>query len=46
MRGCGLVVVNPPWQFDREAGPLLEFLAGALAQAPGAGARLNWLVPE
>ena len=46
MKGCGLVVINPPWQFDREAGPLLDFLSQALAQESGAGARCTWLVPE
>jgi 23S rRNA (adenine2030-N6)-methyltransferase len=46
MRGSGLLMVNPPWQFEREAGPLAEFLAEALAQASGAGALLRWLVPE
>jgi 23S rRNA (adenine2030-N6)-methyltransferase len=46
MRGCGLVVVNPPWQFDREAEKFLPALAGLLAQAPGADATMNWLVPE
>ncbi len=46
MKGCGLVVINPPWQFDREAGPMLEWLAGVLAQEDGAAARIHWLVPE
>jgi 23S rRNA (adenine2030-N6)-methyltransferase len=46
MRGCGLLVVNPPWQFDREARALAEWLASALAQAPGGGAELRWIAPE
>ncbi len=46
MKGCGLVVINPPWQFDREAGPMLEWLAEALAQEPGGGSRCRWLVAE
>ena len=46
MRGCGLVVINPPWQFDADAKPLMNTLAGTLAQASGATARLEWLVPE
>ena len=45
-KGCGLVVINPPWQFDREAGPLLDWLADALAQETGAGSSCRWLVPE
>jgi 23S rRNA (adenine2030-N6)-methyltransferase len=46
MRGCGLVIVNPPWQFDRETQVFMPVLAGLLAQAPGEGAALRWLVPE
>ena len=46
MKGCGLVILNPPWQFDREAAPVLSYLAEALAQSPGAGSSLRWLVPE
>ncbi len=46
MKGCGLLIVNPPWQIDHEVDPLLVFLARTLAQAPGADARLVWLVPE
>jgi 23S rRNA (adenine2030-N6)-methyltransferase len=46
MRGCGLVIINPPWQFERIAKTALEFLAEKLAQAPGARAHVSWLVPE
>jgi 23S rRNA (adenine2030-N6)-methyltransferase len=46
MKGCGLVIINPPWQFDRAAGTLLDFLAVVLAQSPGGTARISWLVPE
>lgn len=46
MKGCGLVVVNPPWQIDREIAPALPWLAEVLAQEPGGGADLRWLVPE
>lgn len=46
LRGCGLLVVNPPWQFEREAAPALDFLAETLAREPGAGARVEWLVRE
>ena len=46
MKGCGLLVVNPPWQFDTEAEELLAFLATALAQAPGGGGRVEWIVRE
>ncbi len=46
LKGCGLVILNPPWQFEREAEPLAQWLAGVLAQSPGGGAALRWLVPE
>ena len=46
MRGCGLVVVNPPWQFDGVAENLLQDMAVRLAQQPGASARVDWIVPE
>ena len=46
MKGCGLVVINPPWQFDGEARRMLDWLAGALAQEPGGRAKSRWLVPE
>jgi 23S rRNA (adenine2030-N6)-methyltransferase len=46
MKGCGLVVINPPWGFEHEIAPMLAFLADTLAQAPGAGGRVEWIVPE
>jgi len=46
MRGCGMLVVNPPWKLDASARPLLGWLARALAQAEGGGSSVRWLVPE
>ncbi len=46
MKGCGLLLINPPWRFDRVAGEIVRFLAGALAQAPGGEGRVEWLVNE
>jgi 23S rRNA (adenine2030-N6)-methyltransferase len=46
MKGCGLVVINPPWQFEAVARETLMLLADKLAQGPGGGARVDWLVPE
>lgn len=46
LRGCGLVMVNPPWQFEREAESILHYLAQKLAVQPGARARVEWLVAE
>lgn len=46
LKGCGLVVVNPPWQIDREIAPVLDLLAKRLAQTPGGAGRLRWVVGE
>ncbi len=46
MRGCGLVVINPPWQFEAGVMPALKAVGEWLQQEPGAGARCHWLVPE
>lgn len=46
MKGCGLLVLNPPWRWAEEAQAVLAFLAGALAQEPGGGSRVEWIVPE
>jgi 23S rRNA (adenine2030-N6)-methyltransferase len=46
LKGCGLLVINPPWQFELEAGAIVRALAALLAQAPGGGGRLDWIVPE
>lgn len=46
LKGCGLLVVNPPWQLDREVVAWLPWLAETLAQEPGGTGVLNWLVPE
>tara|TARA_R110002124_G_scaffold8880_3_gene46367 strand:+ start:3930 stop:4769 length:840 start_codon:yes stop_codon:yes gene_type:complete len=43
MSGCGLVIVNPPWQLDRTLFDLFNWLAGTLAQGKGARARVDWL---
>ena len=46
MKGSGLVVINPPWQLDRELAPMNPWLGEVLAQEPGGRASLRWLVPE
>jgi len=46
MGGCGMVILNPPWQFDVEIRPVLDVLADLLAVEPGAAARVEWLVRE
>ncbi len=44
--GCGMLVVNPPWKFDAEARPLLDWIWRALAQDGAGGVKVDWLVPE
>lgn len=44
--GNGMLVVNPPWKFEVEARPLLDWLAQALSQEGGGGTKVDWLVPE
>jgi 23S rRNA (adenine2030-N6)-methyltransferase len=46
MKGCGLLVINPPWGFADDALPVVTYLAGALAPEQGGGARLEWIVRE
>jgi 23S rRNA (adenine2030-N6)-methyltransferase len=44
--GCGMLVVNPPWRFDQESKPLIEWLCRKLALSGAGQARVDWLVPE
>lgn len=46
MKGCGLLVINPPWRIEPELRAGLPLLGERLAQDAGAGTRLTWLVPE
>jgi 23S rRNA (adenine2030-N6)-methyltransferase len=46
LKGCGLVIINPPWRFEAQAREILGFLAPVLAQEPGADVRVSWLVSE
>ena len=41
MRACGLLVVNPPFQFEREIEPALKILVRELAQGPRAQYQIN-----
>jgi 23S rRNA (adenine2030-N6)-methyltransferase len=45
LSGNGMVVVNPPWTLKETLDDLLPWLAGKLAQGPGAHARVEWLKP-
>ena len=46
LAGCGLAIVNPPFQLKAALERLLPFLAHRLAQGPGYATDLRWLVPE
>ena len=46
MKGCGLLILNPPWQIDREIRAVLPVLVERLGVEVGAGAVCDWLVPE
>ncbi len=45
LNGCGLVILNPPWQLDAVLADMLPWLAAVLAPEEG-GARVDWLVGE
>jgi len=46
LRGCGMLVVNPPFGFEEEARALLQWLWPILSEAGEGGVRVRWLVPE
>jgi 23S rRNA (adenine2030-N6)-methyltransferase len=46
MKGCGLLILNPPWQIDREIRALLPALRERLKLDAGAATACDWLVPE
>jgi 23S rRNA (adenine2030-N6)-methyltransferase len=45
MNGCGLAILNPPWEFEQEARAMMRYLARVLARAPGGSSTVRWLVP-
>ncbi len=46
MKGCGLLVLNPPWQIEAEFRAVLPTLVQKLRVDEGAGGVVRWLVPE
>jgi len=46
LRGCALLVVNPPWGFEADAKRMLPWLWSALAGDRQGGWNVRWLVPE
>lgn len=46
MKGCGLLVLNPPWQIETEFRGVMPALVRILRVDEGAGGIVRWLVPE
>jgi 23S rRNA (adenine2030-N6)-methyltransferase len=46
MKGCGVLVVNPPWKFDGEARLILNYLGGVFYRCSGAQGSVRWAVPK
>lgn len=46
MKGCGLLVLNPPWKADEEFRAVLPALVERLKVDAGARAQCAWLVPD
>jgi len=46
LNGSGLLVINPPWQFDQQATAVLKVLQPLLSQSPQSGFNLIWLKEE
>ncbi|HEY5637703.1 MAG TPA: 23S rRNA (adenine(2030)-N(6))-methyltransferase RlmJ [Burkholderiales bacterium] len=46
LRGCGLLVVNPPFGFEAEAREIAKWLAPILAEGRGGKQRIRWLTGE
>ena len=45
LTGSGLLIINPPWQFDTLMQPVLNFVNDALKQDASAPSRIRWLNP-
>ncbi|MGH8174145.1 MAG: 23S rRNA (adenine(2030)-N(6))-methyltransferase RlmJ [Rhodanobacteraceae bacterium] len=43
LNGCGMVILNAPWKFDRQLEELLPVLRESLAQSRYGAQRLEWL---
>jgi len=46
LNGSGLLLLNPPWQLDKQLKGPLAFLLKRLGREPGAATRLDWLVKQ
>jgi 23S rRNA (adenine2030-N6)-methyltransferase len=46
LNGCGMMVMNPPYLFEQEIGPMLEVLGARLGTEEGAGTAMLRLTDE
>jgi 23S rRNA (adenine2030-N6)-methyltransferase len=46
LNGCGMVIVNPPWQFDQQLRRLMPVLQDRLKVGGAGQVRLDWLTRE
>jgi len=46
LNGCGMIIVNPPWQFERQLEGSLPELRKHLALSGSGQQRIDWLVRE
>jgi len=46
MRGCGMLVVNPPFGFEAEARSMLKWLQPILSREDDSSQRVVWLAGE
>jgi len=46
LRGCGMLVVNPPYGFEAAAREILDWIWPALAADSAGGTRVQWLAGE
>lgn len=46
LNGCGMIIINPPWKFERTLEELLPALRDNLAEGRFAQHRLEWLTGE
>lgn len=46
MTACGVLVINPPFQFEKEMRPVLGILAKAMTQGTSAGYSVDWVRTE
>ena len=46
LKGCGMLIINPPWHFDKKANEIMQALLPLLKRSSLASTEVDWLVPE